>query len=217
MISERTLMARLRLDPPQHSTSRPVMAWLVALAVTMPVACATTTNYDYASEPDPRKHEFVLGPSDVLHVVVWKNPELSVDATVRPDGTITLPLIGDLRASGRPASELRSEIMQRLSTYLKENQPVTVAVAAVNSYRFTVSGSVEHGGAFSPNHYVSFAEAVSLAGGPNRYASPDDSAILRIGRDGRQKRIPIDYSAILNGTRPDMNLIVLAGDIVYIP
>ncbi|HVR63405.1 MAG TPA: polysaccharide biosynthesis/export family protein [Polyangia bacterium] len=191
---------------------------MLALAASTAVACATTaTNYDYASEPDPRKYEFVLGPSDVLHVVVWKSIDLSVDATVRPDGTITLPLIGDLRAAGRTASELRAEIVQRLSTYVKEAQPVTVAVAAVNSYRFTVSGSVEHGGAFSPNHYVTFAEAIALAGGPNRYGSPDDAVILRTGKDGRQKRIPIDYSAILNGTRPDMNLIILPGDIVYIP
>lgn len=193
------------------------MAWLVALAASAPLACATTANYDYASEPDPRKHEFVLGPSDVLHVVVWKNIELSVDATVRPDGTITLPLVGDLRAAGRTASDLRADISQRLATYIKETYPVTVAVAAVNSYRFTVSGSVEHGGAFSPNHYVSVAEAVALAGGPNRYGSPDDAVILRTGSDGRQKRIPINYTAIVNGTRPDMNLIILSGDIVYIP
>jgi len=209
-------MARHRRFPFQHLQHHPLT--LLALAASTAVACATTaTNYDYASEPDPRKYEFVLGPSDVLHVVVWKSIDLSVDATVRPDGTITLPLIGDLRAAGRTASELRAEIVQRLSTYVKEAQPVTVAVAAVNSYRFTVSGSVEHGGAFSPNHYVTFAEAIALAGGPNRYGSPDDAVILRTGKDGRQKRIPIDYSAILNGTRPDMNLIILPGDIVYIP
>jgi polysaccharide biosynthesis/export protein len=211
MISERTVMARHRRFPPLH-----LIACLAALAAGTTTACATVANYDYASEPDPRKHEFVIGPSDVLHVVVWKNPELSVDATVRPDGTITLPLIGDLRAAGRTASDLRTEITQRLSQYIKE-YPVTVAVAAVNSYRFTVSGSVEHGGAFSPNHYVSFAEAVALAGGPNRYASADEAVILRVGKDGRQRRIPIEYSAILNGTRPDMNLIILSGDIVYIP
>ena len=212
MISERTVMARHRDFP------RRVLGWVVALAVSASVGCATTTfNYDYASEPDPRKHEFVLGPSDVLHVVVWHNVDLSVDATVRPDGTITLPLIGDLRASGRTASELRTEIAQKLSTYIKEAATVTVAVAAVNSYRFTVSGNVEKGGSFSPNHYVTVVEAVALAGGPNRFASPDELVILRTGRDGKPRRIPIDYAAIMKGERPDMNLIVLPADVVYIP
>jgi polysaccharide export outer membrane protein len=150
------------------------------------VGCATTaTNYDYASEPDPRKHEFVLGPSDVLHVVVWHNGDLSVDATVRPDGTITLPLVGDLRAAGRTTTELRAEIAQRLGAFIKEAATVTVALA--------------------------------LAGGPNRFGSADETVIMRTDKDGRPRRIPIDYPAILKGTRPDMNLVLMPGDVVYVP
>jgi polysaccharide export outer membrane protein len=182
------------------------------------VGCATTaTNYDYASEPDPRKHEFVLGPSDVLHVVVWHNGDLSVDATVRPDGTITLPLVGDLRAAGRTTTELRAEIAQRLGAFIKEAATVTVAVASVSSYRFTVSGNVERGGAFTAAHYVTVAEALALAGGPNRFGSADETVIMRTDKDGRPRRIPIDYPAILKGTRPDMNLVLMPGDVVYVP
>src|SRR6476619_2812610 len=64
--------------------------------------------YDYAAEPDPRKQEYVIGPSDVLRISVWRNPDLSGDAIVRPDGTITLPLVGDLRAAGRTPGQIRA-------------------------------------------------------------------------------------------------------------
>jgi len=64
--------------------------------------CGTTHGaYDYSAEPDPRKGEFILGPSDVLKITVWRNPELSTDAIVRPDGTISMPLVGDLQAAGQ--------------------------------------------------------------------------------------------------------------------
>lgn len=191
---------------------------MVAGAPFFAAGCGTTNiNYDYASEPDPRRHEFTLGPSDVLHVAVWHNTDLSVDATIRPDGTITLPLVGDLRAAGRTTTELRNEISQRLAAFIKEAATVTVAVVTVNSYRFTVSGQVERGGAFTATHYVTVAEALALAGGPNRFATPEETVIMRVGKDGRAKRIPVDYTAILNGTRPDMNLVLLPGDVVYVP
>src|SRR3978361_758932 len=84
-------------------------------------SCATTNPpYDYGSEPDLRKQEYVLGPSDVLHISVWRNPELSGDTTVRPDGTISVPLVGDLRAAGRTPGQLRAEIVNRLTPFLKE-------------------------------------------------------------------------------------------------
>jgi polysaccharide export outer membrane protein len=186
----------------------------------MVAGCAhkQATNYNYKGEPDPRKHPFVLGPSDVLRVSVWKNPDLSGDATIRPDGTITLPLVGELRAADRTAVQVRDEIAQRLATYLKSDAAtVTVAVIAVNSYRFTVSGNVEKGGALTSAHYVTVTEAIAMAGGANRFASPDETVIMRPNPDGTVKRIPIDYPAILTGARPDQNLVLLPGDVVYVP
>jgi polysaccharide export outer membrane protein len=182
--------------------------------------CATAgPPYDYASEPDPRKAEYVLGPSDVLRITVWRNPDLSGDTTVRPDGTITMPLIGDLRAAGRTPSQVRAEIADRLKTFLRdEAATVTLAVSAINSYRFTVSGNVEHPGSFASNHYVTFSEALTLAGGPNRFASPERCVLVRADPAGAApKRIPINYTAILAGKRPDMDLPLLAGDLIVVP
>jgi polysaccharide biosynthesis/export protein len=180
-------------------------------------ACSQTLNYPYKSEPDPRTQDYVLGPSDTVKINVWKNSELSTDAIVRPDGTITMPLIGDVRAVGLTTRQLRDEIIKRLGTYLKsEETPVTVALTAVNSYRFTISGNVEHGGAFSPKYYVTVSDAIAMAGGLNKFANGDKIAIIR-SAGGKQRRIPIAYSVLQTGARPEMDLVLLSGDTVMVP
>jgi polysaccharide biosynthesis/export protein len=185
----------------------------------MGATCATHRSaFDYANEPDPRKQPFVLGPSDVLRVNVWHNPDLSGDSVIRPDGTFSLPLIGEVRAAGRAPEEVRTEISQRLQAFLKEEaNNVTVSVSAINSYRFVVNGNVERQGAFTANHYVTVSEAVALAGGPNRFASPDETVIIRNDPKRGRLRIPIDYTAILKGIAPDQDLPLLSGDTVYVP
>src|SRR3954467_12862760 len=115
--------------------------WRLAPVFTLLVAGAACTHtqprYNYKAEPDPRKQEYVIGPSDVLHISVWHNNDLTGDAIVRPDGTITLPLLGDQRAAGRTPGQIRGEITQRLGAFIKdESAIVTVAVSTINSYRF---------------------------------------------------------------------------------
>jgi polysaccharide export outer membrane protein len=200
---------------------RRVLRLATALLVAAGVAACNTTRplYDYANEPDPRKQEFILGPSDVLRVNVWRNPELSGDVPVRPDGTISMPLVGDVKAAGRSASEVRAEISKKLQAYIKdlEANNVTVSISAINSYRFVVNGNVEHTGVFTSSHYVTVAEAIALAGGPNRFASANEAVIIRDDPGKPKKRIPIDYLSILKGTHPEMDLPLVAGDIVYVP
>jgi polysaccharide export outer membrane protein len=144
-------------------------------------------------------------------------PDLSVDAKVRPDGTLTMPLIGDLKAAGRTPSVLRTEIEDDLKAYIKDDSAkVTVAVSEVNSYHFTVLGNAEHQGSFSTNHFVTVTEAMALAGGPNRFASLSQVVLIRPSSAG-PRRIPIDLSAIYSGKRPEMNLVMVSGDTLYLP
>jgi polysaccharide export outer membrane protein len=174
--------------------------------------------YDYSREPDPRKDEFRLGASDVLQVTVWHNPDLTGAAIVRPDGTISLPLLGDLKAAGRTTAELRAEIAQRLKAFIKdESATVTVAISQINSYRFVVSGNVTRPGAFTANHYVTVSEAIALSGGPDRFASPVETVIIRTDAQGKTRRIPIDYPSILDGKHPEHDLPLLPGDTIYVP
>lgn len=187
---------------------------LCLLASTAVVGCGPAL-YDYSKEPDPRKGEFVLGVNDALHVNVWKNAELSVDARVRPDGTITMPLVGDIKAAGRTPSSLKSEITKRLQSFVKdEGAIVSIAVTEVNSYRFTVAGQVEHAGLLTAKYYVTTSEAIAMAGGLNRFANPHRLTLVRNDARG-MRRIPIDYERIASGLHPEEDVVILAGDTLY--
>lgn len=187
---------------------------LSLLASTAIVGCGPAY-YDYSKEPDPRKGEFVLGVNDALHVNVWKNAELSVDARVRPDGTITMPLVGDIKAAGRTPSSLKSEITKRLQSFVRdEGAIVSIAVTEVNSYRFTVAGQVEHAGLLTAKYYVTASEAIAMAGGLNRFANPHRLTLVRNDQHGL-RRIPIDYEHIASGLHPEEDVVLLAGDTLY--
>lgn len=179
------------------------------------VGCASIPSYDYKREPDPRAAEFQIGPLDQLSVVVWKNPDVSAkDVTVRPDGIITLPLIGDVKAAGRTPTELQKDIIKRLSEFIRgEDIVVSVGLVSVNSYHFTVLGSVERAGFYTAKSYVSTVEAVAMAGGPNRFAG---NAVYII-RGTPARRIPIDLKRATSSEHADENLIVMRGDLIVVP
>ncbi len=174
--------------------------------------------YNYKKEFDPRQHEYVIGAADGLSINVWQNADLSTQALVRPDGTITMPLIGDIKVAGRTPTQVRDEITKRISQYVKaEAAIVTVAVSGVQSYRFTVTGQVASPGSFQSQYYVSVADALAMAGGPTRFADTSNIEVIRQGGDGKMRRIPIDYDDIETRKRPEANLILVAGDTVFVP
>src|SRR5438552_10951686 len=109
---------------------RPRSAAVLSIVFVIGTSCASSRGFEYGKEPDPRSQEYVVGPADQLRINVWRDSELSLELKVRPDGTITLPLLGDIRAAGRTPSQIRDEITRQLATYVKsETSKVTVAVA----------------------------------------------------------------------------------------
>lgn len=203
----------------RHETScyrRGLMRFGLIACIAFVSACASTAPpYNYKAEPDPRGSEFVVGPLDVLAVSVWRNKDMSSDATqVRPDGVFTLPLIGDVKGAGRTPTDLQKEIVKRLAAFIRpEELVVSVAVTQVNSYHFTVMGAVEHGGYFTSKQYVTAVEAIALAGGPNRFAGN----VFYILRGAPQRRIPIDLKRATSGEHDEENLVVLRGDVLVVP
>lgn len=193
-----------------------VVASLSALAL---AACgAPINNYDYSKEYDPRAHEYVIGAGDQLRINVWQNNDLSTEVLVRPDGTITLPLIGDSQVAGKTPTDVKADITAKLSKFIKtESSVVTVAVAQVQSYRFTVAGQVQNPGTFQSAYYVTVAEAIAMAGGPTRFASTTDVELIRVAADGKTRHIPINYDEIQSRKNPQENLTLVAGDTVFIP
>jgi polysaccharide export outer membrane protein len=154
----------------------------------------------------------------VLRVNVWREPELSVEVRVRPDGTITMPLIGDIKAAGLPLSKIRAQIATGLANFVKpENLQVTIALVSANSYQFTITGNVEKNGTFTPSNYITVLEAVTMAGGPNRFASPEKAFIIRDSASGRPRQIPVDIERLRTGKRLEQNIVVLPGDIIVVP
>jgi polysaccharide export outer membrane protein len=193
----------------------------VLVLVSLLVACGSSLpNYDYSKEPDPRSKELVLGVGDVIGVNVWDQKELNTEMTIRPDGTITMPLVGDLKASGQTPTELREMIKKSLGAFVKlgsAGNEVTVAVRAWKSYRFTIEGEVTKAGVFSAEQYVTVAEAIAMAGGLTRFARHDEIRLLRHDTKGNVRQIPLDWDAIASGRRQDMNIYVIAGDAIYVP
>jgi polysaccharide export outer membrane protein len=184
-------------------------ACLVAFA-----GCGGAPAYNYKVEPDPRATEFTVGPLDQISVRVWKNLELSAEVTVRPDGVVTLPLIGDVRAGGRTPTEIQKEVAKRLGDFVRDEElVVSVGVTSVNSYSFTVLGAVEHSGYFTAKSYVTTVEAIAMAGGPNRFAG--NTAYIVRGKPAR--RIPIDLRRATSSEYAAENLVVLRGDLIVIP
>jgi polysaccharide biosynthesis/export protein len=188
-----------------------VLVSLVSLVLL--AACSSVPYYDYSREPDPRKKEYEVGPLDQLNVVVWNHPELSADATVRPDGIVTLPLIGDVKAAGHTPSAIQRECAKRYAAYVRlEETSVSVGVAAVNSYTFTISGQVEKAGVYSQKSYVTVLEAIAMAGGPNKYAGTTAYVV----RGQPQRKIPIDMKRAGSGDHAEENLVVLRGDLIVV-
>jgi polysaccharide biosynthesis/export protein len=171
--------------------------------------------YAYKNEYDPRKHEYVIGPSDSISVQVYHQSDLSGSGTVRPDGVITLPLIGDVIVAGKTPSQVREIVKQKLSQYVKADTAITVTVTGFNSYRFVVSGNVNKAGSFSQKYYVTVSEAIAMAGGLNKFAG-DQIVILRQSKEGPMREIPISYKRITSGKRPDMDICLVNGDTLIV-
>lgn len=157
---------------------------------------------------------YVIGADDNLQITVWREPTLSGVLPVRPDGMISLVLIGDLKAAGKTPTQLSSDITQQLKKYIQDPS-VTVAVTAVNSQRIFMVGEVGHVGPVSLSPGMTPLQAVSAAGGPSPYANLKRIYILR-GLGAKQQKIPFNYKQALKGdNRQDITL--QAGDTIVVP
>jgi polysaccharide export outer membrane protein len=165
-----------------------VRAWLprllpVFLVVLVVLAAAAEQLKKPEGAPAPGESEYRLGPSDLLEVFVWKEPELSTTVPVRPDGNISLPLAGELRASGKTTAQLKDEITASLRQFIT-NPVVTVVVKEVNSSRVAVLGQVRKPDSYRVNHRVTIIEAIAMAGGFTDFAKRSRIIVLRNGSSG---------------------------------
>jgi polysaccharide biosynthesis/export protein len=159
---------------------------------------------------------YLMGPEDVLDISVWKDEILSREVVVRPDGFITFPLIGEVRAEGRTVGDLTKEMDERLTHFISDPR-IAIAVSEVNSFKIFVIGKVDKAGGFKIGQYTDVMQALSLAGGLTPFAREGSIKVLRRGKNGDQSTFPFDYGEVLKGRNLEQNIVLQRGDVVMVP
>jgi polysaccharide export outer membrane protein len=168
-----------------------------------------------SQSPPAVSADYRIGVSDVLDVHVWKEPELSRVVPVRPDGKISLPLVGDLEVQDKTAAEILEIVADRLKGYVTEPE-VTVIVREVNSKRFFVVGQVNKPGTFPLVVPVSVLEALAMAGGFQEWADRDNVLILRRTPNNGTERINFSYDKWIKKKQPVSYEELRNGDVVIV-
>jgi polysaccharide export outer membrane protein len=165
-----------------------------------------------AATADPN---YLIGAQDVLDVSVWKEPDVSRVVPVRPDGKISLPLLNDVQAAGLTPSQLAAQITDSLKKYVTTPQ-VTVIVTTINSQRVYILGEVTRPGAYPILPGMSVLQALSSAGGFTQYARVK-SIFVRRFENGKEVKYPFNYKDVINGKKPEQEILLKAGDTIVVP
>jgi polysaccharide export outer membrane protein len=189
-------------------------AWMSALAAPQSSGSAGST----AAAGATKAHDaaYVVGNADVLAITVWKEPEVSRTVPVRPDGRISLPLIGEIQATGRTPLQLEEDIATKLQTYINKPE-VTVIVQEINSEKFNILGRVVKPGSYPLAGGATVLDAIATAGGFQDFAKQKSIYILRVNPGGGQTRIPFNYKDVVKGKHPEENIKLQARDTIVVP
>jgi polysaccharide biosynthesis/export protein len=166
--------------------------------------------------PSPKVgKDYVIGADDVLDVSVWKEQELTRTLQVRPDGKISMPLLGDVQAAGLTPGQLAQSVSEKLKKYLTAPQ-VTVILTQINSQRVYVIGEVTRPGAYPVLPGMTILQAISSAGGLTQFANGKKIFLMR-DENHAQTKYPFSYKDVLDGRKAEENLAVKAGDTIVVP
>ena len=171
----------------------------------------------YAAEPQkaPAETNYIIGPGDVLIISIWKDESLTQEVVVLPDGTISFPLIGLVKAEGKTITDLKAEIEKRIKKFVPD--PVLwVSVKSMNSSYIYVLGRVNNPGRFLLNSQVSILQALAIAGGVTAFASNNDIKVFRQER-GVTILLPFHYDSVIKGKHIEENVPLKRGDVVIVP
>jgi polysaccharide biosynthesis/export protein len=159
---------------------------------------------------------FIIGDDDGLAISVWKEPDLSRTIQVRSDGKISLPLIGEVQATGRTPLELEQDISTKLQNYIAKPE-VTVMVTQINSKKFNILGQVARPGSYSLSVAPTVMDAIAAAGGLRDFAKQKNIYILRQNAGGSESRITFNYKEFIKGKDLNQNIKLEPHDTVVVP
>ena len=158
---------------------------------------------------------YVIGVDDVLSVIFWRDKDLTVDAVVRPDGRISLPLLDDVAVAGLTPEQARDVILERARKYLEEPS-ATVVVKQINSLKVFITGQVAKPGSYQLTSSMTVMQLIALAGGLQEYASGKKIVVLRNER-GRSIAHRFNYEEVCEGRKLPQNIELRPGDTVVVP
>ena len=205
-----------------------VLAGVICLALSLglwaqatPGATPPAPSTQATQNTDPtasKAHDntFVIGNDDVLAINVWKEPDISRSIPVRSDGKISLPLVGEVQATGQTPLKLEQEIASRLKSYIGEPE-VTVIVQQINSQKFNILGQVTRPGSYPIANAATVLDAIAVAGGFRDFAKQKSIYILRQNADGTQARLRFNYKEVVKGDNPAQNIKLQPRDTIVVP
>jgi len=188
---------------------------LFLCSVSAAAAFAQTAPTTPILEPPKVTAHYIIQPSDVLQIFVYKEPTLSGKVTVLPDGRISFPLIQDMQAAGLNPGQLKAKIEEALKEYL-DAPNVTVTVEAIQSYKVYVEGKVGKSGMIMSEKPINVLQALAIAGGLSEFANPAETVIIRnSGEDSTLYRF--NYPEAIKGKNFSQNMLLRSGDVVVVP
>ena len=198
-----------------------VITFAMLLAVILPAPAqekpSAPGNATATVSPAPQVgDDFVIGTGDVLAINVWKEPDVSRILPVRPDGKISLPLVGDVQAAGLTAKQLRANLEKALQAFIAD-PAVTVIVQEVKSQTFNVLGDVQRAGTYPLTKPTTVLDALAMAGGFREWAKQTKIYVLRTGAGGTQERLPFNYKQVVKGENLSQNVQLKPGDTIIVP
>jgi polysaccharide export outer membrane protein len=164
----------------------------------------------------PPTPEYSIGTEDILAINVWKEPELSRTVPVRPDGKVTVPLIGEIQAKGLTPNELEANIAKALKSFVA-NPEVSVIVQEVHSVKFNILGEVSKPGSYPLAKPTTVLDAIALAGGFRDFAKKTKIYVLRVRSDGSRHTMPFNYKNVIKGKHFEQNVELMPGDTIIVP
>ncbi len=203
-----------RLRGPLVRFAGPILL-LTALAGAGPRAVAAAPST--APPTATANNSYIIGPGDTLQVFVWRSPDLSVTVPVRPDGSISTPLVQNMVAVGKTPAQLAKDMEQVLSKYLRSpvvNIIVTHPVGALSAVK--VIGQVTHPEAVPYHDGIRVLDVVLQAGGLTPFAAGNRAKIVRT-ENGRTRQIPVELDRLLNKGDMSQNLALRPGDVLVVP
>ena len=212
----------------RSGSEKPAVRLLLTTMMVLAVSCLAWSQEAATSAPAPTKpgspsqasvgvlpDAYVIGAEDVLSVYVWKEPDMSKSVPVRPDGMISLPLVGEIKAAGYTPVQLQDVLAEAMKKYVSDPQ-VTVIVEKVSSLSFNMVGEIAKPGYYPLTRRMTVLDAIALAGGFKDFAKTKKIYVLR-KVNGVEERLPFNYKDVIKGKNSQQNIELQPRDTIVVP